>query len=196
METRAELRRRIRQQRSKLTAAQQTEAAQQLVDLLLPELLKRQVQHIALYLSNDGELNTLPLIQALWQHNILVALPVLHPFSPGHLLFLHYHPDSPMTTNRYGIAEPRLDISQLVPLHKLDLILTPLVAFDKQGNRLGMGGGFYDRTLACSNAPAAMGIAHECQKVSALPVESWDIPLPEIATPDALYQFSTPNLHL
>ena len=194
VESRAELRRQIRQQRGNLTAAQQAKAAQQLADLLLPELLKRQLKHIALYLSNDGELNTLPLIHALWQHNILVALPVLHPFSPGHLLFLHYHPNSPMTTNRYGIAEPKLDITQLVPLHKLDLILTPLVAFDNQGNRLGMGGGFYDRTLACSQSPAAMGIAHECQRVTKLPVESWDIPLPEIATPNALYQFYPPTL--
>ncbi|MGI2257892.1 5-formyltetrahydrofolate cyclo-ligase [Shewanella sp. GXUN23E] len=192
METRAELRRRIRQQRAALSPAQQTEAAHRLVDVLLPELLRCQVKQLAIYLANDGELNTFPLIQALWQHHIKVALPVLHPFSPGHLLFLQYHPNSPMTANRYGIAEPRLDLTQLVPLHQLDLILTPLVAFDEQGNRLGMGGGFYDRTLASPHAPAAMGIAHECQRVAQLPVESWDIPLARIATPAALYQF-TPN---
>lgn len=176
-----------------MTAAQQAQAAQQLADLLLPELLSRQIKHLALYLSNDGELDTFPLIQALWQHDIRVALPVLHPFSPGHLVFLQYRANSPMTENRYGIREPRLDVTQLVPLQQLDLILTPLVAFDLQGNRLGMGGGFYDRTLANPLVPPAMGIAHVCQQVPALPVETWDMPLAEVVTPAALYRFSDPT---
>ena len=68
----------------------------------------------------------------------------------------------------------------------------PLVAFDKQGNRLGMGGGFYDRTLARLHEqnwqkPQLIGLAHECQKVDALPIESWDVPLKTIITPDKTY---------
>ena len=190
MTTRSELRRIIRQQRLQLSMSEQATAANQLVSLLLPELLKRNVKNVAVYLANDGELGTQPLIHALWQHQVEIALPVLHPFSPGHLLFIQYHPQSIMTTNQFGIAEPKLNINELVPLHQLDLIMTPLVAFDHQGNRLGMGGGFYDRTLACANAPAAIGLAHECQKVKSLPVAAWDIPLAEIATPSQLYQFS------
>lgn len=65
------------------------------------------------------------------------------------------------------------------------MIVTPLVAFDDNGNRMGMGGGFYDRTLAQvkDNKPLAVGYAHDCQQVSYLPVEYWDIPLPIIITP-------------
>ncbi|WP_159287438.1 5-formyltetrahydrofolate cyclo-ligase, partial [Klebsiella pneumoniae] len=103
---------------------------------------------IALYLANDGELNTQPLIEWLWQQGKQVYLPVLHPFAKGHLLFLHYHTHTPMDKNRYGIAEPKLDQRLICPVRELDIIGTPLVAFDQSGQRLGMGGGYYDRTLA------------------------------------------------
>ena len=118
---------------------------------------------------------------------------MLHPFTPGHLLFLRYTATSPMTRNRYGIAEPELDMQQVVPHSTLDLICTPLVAFDATGNRLGMGGGYYDRTLACWHehrlGPKPLGLAHDCQQVDAVPQEEWDVPLPQIITPAAAGTF-------
>ncbi|MGL5045488.1 MAG: 5-formyltetrahydrofolate cyclo-ligase, partial [Plesiomonas sp.] len=107
--------------------------------------------------------------------------------------FLAYRPDTRMTLNRYNIAEPRLDVRDLIPASALDLICTPLVAFDDRGHRLGMGGGFYDRTLAAfmptkmavspPKVPQIIGLAHDCQRVNAVPQEAWDIPLPAILTP-------------
>lgn len=84
-----------------------------------------------------------------------------------------------MIKNRFAITEPLLDIRHIVPINELDIIFTPLVAFDKQGNRLGMGGGFYDRTLQNWQQQSfiPVGLAHRCQEVDELPVESWDIPL-------------------
>jgi 5-formyltetrahydrofolate cyclo-ligase len=135
----------------------------------------------------------LPAIHWLWAQQKEVYLPVLHPFTPGHLLFLRYTATSPMTRNRYGIAEPELDMSQVVPHSTLDLICTPLVAFDAGGNRLGMGGGYYDRTLACWHehrlGPKPLGIAHDCQQVETVPQEEWDVPLPQIITPSRCWQF-------
>ena len=90
-----------------------------------------------------------------------------------------------MTVNQFGIAEPKLDCSKVCPVQSLDIIFTPLVAFDSSGNRLGMGGGFYDRTLAACKArgPALVGLAHQCQQSDALPHAPWDVPLHAIATP-------------
>ena len=70
----------------------------------------------------------------------------------------------------------------MLPLNELDIIFTPLVAFDRQGNRLGMGGGFYDRTLQQWQQKSfiPVGLAHQCQQVEKLPVETWDIPLERI----------------
>lgn len=181
------LRQQIRQQRRTLSAEQQTQAAHNLLARFQQSPTFSQAQHVALYLAYDGEIDTQPLIHWLWQQGKHVYLPVLHPFSPGHLLFLHYTATTPMHTNRYGIAEPKLDVRAVKPVMELDLIGTPLVAFDDTGQRLGMGGGYYDRTLNPWHqrryGPQPVGLAHDCQQVNVLPTEAWDVPLPDILTP-------------
>lgn len=144
---------------------------------------------VAVFLSFDGELDTRPLIDRLWCAGKRVYLPVLHPFSPGNLLFLHYHPESELVVNRLNISEPELDVRDVLPLERLDVLVTPLVAFDTQGQRLGMGGGFYDRTLQNwqQHGLQPVGYAHDCQQVDALPSEEWDIPLPAVVTPSRLW---------
>ncbi|MGO4998699.1 5-formyltetrahydrofolate cyclo-ligase [Oceanisphaera sp. W20_SRM_FM3] len=193
--SRQQLRQQVRLTRRQLTSTEQTQAAVQLVSQVanIPQLA--QAKAVALYLANDGELDPWPLINWYWSQGCHVYLPVLHPFCQGHLLFLRYQPDTLMHTNALGILEPKLDIRLLAPKNALDIIYTPLVAFDVQGNRLGMGGGFYDRTL-CQNAdthsgqhssqhssPRAVGLAHDCQQVAALPIASWDVPLVGVVTP-------------
>ncbi|WP_370549569.1 5-formyltetrahydrofolate cyclo-ligase [Edwardsiella tarda] len=189
-------RQRQRALRRSLSPTQQHQAALDLKDRLLALPYLARPCHIALYLPFDGEPDTRPLIAALWQRGHQVALPVLHPFSRGQLLFLRYTPETAMRRNAFGIHEPCLDATRVVPLARLDLMLTPLVAFDSAGNRLGMGGGFYDRTLAHWRprqqrglGPYPIGIAHDCQRVAALPVADWDVPLPEIITPSAHYRW-------
>ena len=180
-ELRQQLRQHIRKTRQNLTALQQQQAAQRITQQALSFIEQHQARNIALYLAVDGEIATQPLIEQLWQQGKNVYLPVLHPFCKGHLLFLHYLPDTPMKQNKYGIFEPHLNVQNVLPLEQLDVIFTPLVAFDKQGNRLGMGGGFYDRTLQNSQRRfITVGLAHQCQQVEALPIESWDIPLEHI----------------
>jgi 5-formyltetrahydrofolate cyclo-ligase len=116
----------------------------------------------------------------------------VHPFSKGHLLFLSYDNNSSMVVNQYNIEEPKLDVRHIKPIQQLDMILTPLVAFDSTGARIGMGGGYYDRTLANWHKQAlqnntkkltVIGIAHDCQQIAKVPSETWDIPLPKIITP-------------
>ena len=192
---RAQIRAEIRNTRKNLSNNQQIIAAQSLKMNFIQHLKSENTtnsKHIAIYLSNDGELDTSLLIKELWNLNHAVYLPIIHPFNGANLLFQRYEKNSPMRANRYGILEPKLNCSQICPLPALDYLLMPLVAFDKQGNRLGMGGGFYDRTLARLHEqnwqkPQLIGLAHECQKVEALPIESWDVPLKTIITPDKTY---------
>jgi 5-formyltetrahydrofolate cyclo-ligase len=191
LQTRQDFRNHIRQARRQLSSEQQNQAGIDLINQLeqLPELT--QAQHIALYLSSDGELDTTPLIQQLWQQGKSVYLPVIHPFSEGHLLFLHYQADTPMTLNQFRIPEPKLNKQLIIPTVQLDVIFTPLVAFDNSGQRLGMGGGYYDRTLAgwfnTGVGAKPIGLAHDCQHVESLPCEAWDIPLPKIVTPSKIW---------
>ncbi|ATG58972.1 MULTISPECIES: 5-formyltetrahydrofolate cyclo-ligase [Pseudoalteromonas] len=194
-DSRAQIRKSIRELRNNLSNEQQNLASQSLsmnfIQYLKTEKTAKN-QHIAIYLSNDGELDTSLLIKELWNLNHVTYLPVIHPFNGATLLFQRYEKNSPMKANRYGIFEPKLNCSQICPLSELDYLLMPLVAFDNQGNRLGMGGGFYDRTLARLHdenwqKPRLIGLAHECQKVDVLPIESWDVPLKTIITPNKNY---------
>ena len=183
--TRQQIRQQIRQRRRALTPEQQTQFALHAADRMMaypPVLL---AQTVAVFLSFDGELDKRPLIDQLWRAGKRVYLPVLHPFSPGNLLFLHYHPSSDLVVNRLNIREPKLDVRDVLPLSQLDVLVTPLVAFDAAGQRLGMGGGFYDRTLQNwrQHRLQPVGYAHDCQQVDALPTEQWDIPLPAVITP-------------
>ncbi|KHS83733.1 5-formyltetrahydrofolate cyclo-ligase [Pectobacterium carotovorum] len=193
--SRQQIRQAVRQQRRLLTPEQQSRFAQQASERVMahPKIIR--ADSVAVFLSFDGELDTSPLIQQLWQQEKRVYLPVLHPFRAGYLLFLRYAPDTELVRNRLKIMEPRLDVRQVLPLPQLDVLLTPLVAFDHQGQRLGMGGGFYDRTLQYRNytsrGPYPIGLAHDCQQIDALPVESWDIPLPEIITPSRHWQWNS-----
>jgi len=191
--SRQHIRQHIRLRRRALSPQQQQHAAQDLLVLFqqVPSVID--AHHIALYLSNDGEIDTQPLIDWLWLHGKAVYLPVLHPFSKGQLLFLHYTPETRMTLNKYQIQEPVLDIRLVKPVNELDLICTPLVAFDSTGQRLGMGGGYYDRTLNRwhheKQGPRPLGLAHDCQQVENLPFEAWDVPLPEIITPSCHFSW-------
>ena len=176
---RNQLRQQIRKTRANLTALQQQQAENSITQQALALIEERNAQHIALYVSFDGEISTDKLIKTLWAQDKCVYLPVLHPFSPNHLLFLRYLPDTPMLKNKFGIWEPKLNVQNVLPLDELDILFTPLVAFDKQGNRLGMGGGFYDRTLQNwqNSSFITVGLAHQCQQVEQLPTEAWDVPL-------------------
>lgn len=195
MNARQKIRQQIRQARQALSAKAQAVAA----DHVLQQFKRYQEQNnplkkIGLYLANDGELSTQTIINYCWRSNIDVYVPVIHPFSKGYLLFLRYAQSTALVKNKYDINEPLLTVSAICPINELDCVFTPLVAFDKTGQRLGMGGGYYDRTFAFTQQatnvkPALVGLAHDCQQVDSLPSEAWDVPLPKIITPSAIYQF-------
>jgi len=174
----------MRATRRSLTPAEQQQAALSLKKKFSLNLSLKYSKRIALYLANDGEVSTHLAIKQAWERGQQVYLPVLDPIRKGFLWFVQYQPNCRMRNNRFGIAEPDPRFNKRINPKFLNAVGLPLVAFDACGNRLGMGGGFYDRSFEfCRQAsvkPKLFGLAHRCQQVKSLPVESWDIQLEEI----------------
>jgi len=183
------LRRTMRQKRRALPAYQQKQAAKGLaLSLKTSELFKR-CKHVAIYLANDGEIDPSLFIKQLWKSKKYCYLPVLHPIKKNSLWFYQYDKKTQLIPNRFGILEPSLKNKRRIPPWALDLVLFPLVAFDSKGGRLGMGGGFYDRTFEFTQEKTKLyGLAHHFQEVDKLPTEPWDIPLHGVATDKRLFK--------
>ncbi len=184
---RAQLRRQLRQQRRELDAETQLRHGAHLYQQLRHCDLYRRSKRIAAYLPEDGEIDSGYIIHNAWRAKKQIYLPVLSPFGNS-LYFAPFQRGSAMRKNRFGIPEPDSHPRHWLRARQLDLILMPLVGFDKQGNRLGMGGGFYDRTLAFtryqanSHRPYLIGLAHQLQQVDALDYQPHDIAMQLIAT--------------
>lgn len=186
------IRREMRRRRRALSPHEQDRAARQLERLLGRQPLFQRSRHIAFYIANDGEIDPHRVLRSALHRGKRCYLPVLHPTEAGKLWFLPYTPQTPLIANRFGIVEPALHAGRRIPAAALDLVLLPLVAFDRSGARLGMGAGFYDRTFAFKNGtkeraqrrqnPSLLGLAHSCQETARLPVAPWDVPLRAIAT--------------
>lgn len=182
------LRRELRRARRQLPRTEHRERSRRLIVNLGRIWRFRCADRVACYLPNDGEVDLTPLIGRFKRLGKRCYLPVLDPLRPRRLWFAPYRPGDPLAPNRYGIPEPCARGVKLLPAWALDLILAPLVAFDEAGNRLGMGGGYYDRTLAFLrqrahwHRPRLLGIAFEFQRVEPLAVNAWDVPLDGIVT--------------
>ncbi|PKL97099.1 MAG: 5-formyltetrahydrofolate cyclo-ligase [Gammaproteobacteria bacterium HGW-Gammaproteobacteria-9] len=183
----------MRQARRQLTPAQQRLAARRLYRQLAQHPLFRRARHIALYLPNDGEIDPRPLLHAAQRRGKATYLPVLNPWPRTRMVFQRIEPGERLRRNRFGIPEPVIRTARQRRVWALDLLLMPLVGFDGNGGRLGMGGGFYDRSLAYramrkkSHKPTLLGLAHECQRVDQLPLESWDVALQATVTDQGWY---------
>lgn len=187
---RKSIRKSMRRLRNSLSNQEQNIAAEALRRNIQRHLLLRRNARVALYLPNDGEIDPRPLISALNKRSISCYLPVLHPTNKQRLWFFHFHKTTKMQRNRFGIEEPCIRSGKKIAPWTLSAALFPLVAFDREGGRLGMGGGFYDRTFAMTahetlslyGRVKLIGLAHHFQEVSKLPIEHWDVPLSAIAT--------------
>mgnify|MGYP002389666620 CR=1 FL=1 len=183
----------MRVARRALSEHERRQCAEDCARQLLNNPAFRNARRIAAYLPADGEVDTAPLIERAWEMGKRVYLPVLLPHGENRLWFARYTSDTQLLRNRFGIPEPaRAAHTRVAPL-SLDLVLTPLVAFDAHGHRLGMGGGFYDRSFAylLRHArwlrPRLIGLAYDFQRQSRLPAQAWDVPLQAIATDHRIY---------
>lgn len=148
----------------------------------------KNAQRIGFYHSVRGEADP-ALLQTTDKH---FFLPVLSKNTDEGLVFIELNDDTQFVNNKFNIPEPVYDEDKTVAANILDLVLLPLLAFDKHGNRLGMGGGFYDRCFAFKKLqktkPLLMGYAYDFQEVDFLEAESWDVGLDIIATESRLIE--------
>lgn len=196
-EQRAALRARMIAQREALSDAQLERAAQALSGLIesMPEY--QQATHIAAYWPVRGEADARPLVQRALDAGKRVYLPIIREDST--LLFAPYDAATPMANNRLGIPEPQVGADRLATPRDMDLVILPLTVFDARGNRLGMGGGFYDRSFAFLNEeperahPILVGVAHEFQHAEVLPANEWDVPAQLVVTDERVRRTARPE---
>lgn len=189
---RDELRSSMRSLRTALTPAERRAAAEAAAAVAATLPRYRDARRIGVYLAVDGELDPEPLVQHARAAGKEVYLPVLPPSDGLPFTYLPYLAGAALRPNRFRIPEPLPSAGESLAPVELDFVLAPLVAFDLRGQRLGMGGGFYDRSFAFLKAartprPLLVGYAYERQKVAELLAEAWDVPLAGVVTEQQFY---------
>ena len=182
------LRQSLKQQRQQLSQTQQVQMAEKMVKHLSHSDDYNRAQHIALYLPVKGEADPRALFSQNRDTKKKFYLPVLSSTQDKHLCFVEWDKTTQFKNNIYAIPEPIMTASNQIPLPQLDLVVMPLLAFDKSGNRLGMGGGYYDRSFAFKRQhtlikkPFLVGYAYQFQQQNQLIAQTWDVPLDAYVT--------------
>lgn len=182
---RRRLRRDLRALRRGLTVAMRRDASRQACARLRRLPWFRQARRVAIYIPLPAEADPRPLMERDRHRRFYV--PVL--VGSHGMRFAHLRPHMRLRRNRLSIVEPRYPGRRLLRPRAMDLVVMPLLGFDPHCNRLGQGGGHYDRAFAFlahrrlrHGGPRLVGLAFECQRVDELPHRSWDIPLDAVVT--------------
>lgn len=186
------LRRAILARRRQVTDEESLAAGRAVLSFLSGDDFFRKPRVVASYVSVRGEVGTAPLNSWLLNGGHTLALPVVDPVEDGKMGFYRATASTTLAPGRYGIGEPEALPGLLVPEDELDAVLLPLVGFDLEGNRLGMGGGYYDRLLKKVRPGARLiGLAYDFQKVGHLQARDWDMRIDEVVTPSGRVRFKT-----
>jgi len=190
METHDALRQRNRKLRAELGKAELQKAADALFHRIVGMDEYHRADRIAAYFAVNGEISLEPVIDHALTRGKQIYLPNLDRQS---LRFSPYFHQQKMRINKFRLFEPDVGDDEMLMPRDLDLVLAPLVVFDSSRNRIGMGGGFYDRSFAFRQdpevrKPALIGIAHELQRVDQLLPEAWDVRLDIVVTDVAIYR--------
>jgi len=180
--SRQQLRSQLRERRRAIPAAERIAAAEALATQLLRLPFLPDTGDVAGYWAMDGEI-ALHVFQLRLPPGLRWCLPVLD----GEVLrFAPWRPGEPLAGNRFGIPEPEVPRARLLAAEQMALVVLPLVGFDVHGQRLGMGGGWYDRSFAFRRHGAAppwlVGAGFAAQQVDSLAARSWDVPLDAVCS--------------
>jgi 5-formyltetrahydrofolate cyclo-ligase len=184
----------LRARRRALSPAERAHAAKLVARNVDRAFRLRAGKRVAIYASMREELDTRPLIDLALKRGCRVFLPRIDRRT-GHLDFLETHPEARETVNHLGIVEPHGTSS--VAARWLDLVLMPLVGFDDRGVRLGMGGGYYDRTFAFRNThaswrgPRLVGLAYAFQLLPSITAAAHDVRMDAVVTDQGVIRCRT-----
>lgn len=191
-----QIRQRIRQQRRCLSPSEQRQSASKASRLLTHCFWVFRKKNMAFYYPKEGELDALLALRQAQRRGKRCFLPVISGPKKDRLLFAPVGPRTVFARNRFDIPEPQVTPARCRQAQHMDIILVPLVAFDDAGNRLGFGGGYYDRTLAYLklrqrfHKPLLVGFAYAFQQVDKVPRQAWDIHLDYIVTEEKVIRCS------
>lgn len=194
------LRSQLRRARNAIGVAERQLAARRIVRRALHLRLLRQGRRIGFYIPNQGEFDIMPLLDRARALGVDCYLPQLPSRALKKLWFTRLG-EKPQhwSLNRFGIPEYHDRSDKRLRIAQLDLVFVPLLGFDDQGYRIGMGGGFYDASLAFLHRrrnwrrPRLVGVAFDCQHVPAVPYDPWDVPLNLAITEKRAYRFYSPR---
>lgn len=193
MPNRSELRKKYRGFRNSLSSEQRLSNEEAIITKLLASKKVMGSSWVGLYLSIDGEVDLYPLMKHLHETGKNIALPIIG--TSRSMVFAKYTLGDKLTENQFGILQPNIEAPR-AQFGCTDTLLIPVVAFDLNGGRLGMGGGYYDRYIASLNeasCPFLVGVAHQnqCSAIN-LPSSTWDKQMEEIIT-ETGWQLQTSN---
>ena len=194
MEKKDKLRKALKKQRSQLSLEQQRQKSHDIAQHVLNSKIFKAANSVGYYHAVQGEADPQILFTLHEQKKFYLPVVTKDSNAPA-LLFAPVSPTTQYQNNIFTIPEPICEVSDMLRAEDLDLLIVPLLGFDKNGHRLGMGGGFYDRTLSYKQEnpkkkPVLMGFAYDFQEISNLQAEAWDIGLDWIATESALYNLA------
>jgi 5-formyltetrahydrofolate cyclo-ligase len=186
-EVRAE-RRRLRRLRLALPEGTRRAADRAICATLTRIGVFRRGSRVALYVPVRGEVDLGPCLEVARRHGTLIYVPRIVSRRRRRMVFAPWIEGETRRTNTFGIVEPASG-GGACPAVGLDVVVLPVVGFDRNGNRLGMGAGFYDRALrrrldreAAWRRPRLIGAAYACQQLTAIPASPWDVPLDLVVT--------------
>jgi 5-formyltetrahydrofolate cyclo-ligase len=180
------LRNSIKQVRSKISEAYQKTSSHQICHHVSMLDQYKKAKHLALYSAINREIDLNNLWNSAPLQEKLCYFPVLN--KDYTLSFLPATPHTPFQINQFGILEPEVSLDKAIPIEELDIIILPLVAFDFRCTRLGMGAGYYDRTLKNKIKASLFGVGYQFQRVDFINPQPWDVPMDAVITQKAIYR--------
>jgi 5-formyltetrahydrofolate cyclo-ligase len=182
MDTKKRLRHDLLQRRSNLSSDEVRQASQRIVDTLIKTIEWPSIGSLHTYIATPqwNEIDTSGLLEYVWQHWPHILTATTRTTGKG-MQSAVFDARSEWQTHSWGMPEPK-NGQVLTADYRFDLIIVPVVGFDAQNNRLGLGKGYYDRFLATQPTAQKIGLSYRWARVESLPYEPHDIKLDKVIT--------------